>query len=101
MKELEADWRRVQSVWWLLMWRGTLGAVLIMYVGGFIIGLVGPFSRAAGDYLWSLVQIGDVVGGLVWWLYVVRMALRKKYKGFRLAVIKVDQKGTPRFPYGL
>ena len=61
-EELEVTWSHVISVWWLVMSEAApLGGVII----------------------------GSIIG-LVWGVVVMRMALRKTYKGFRLALIPVS-----------
>ncbi len=96
MDELEITWRYVLSVWWLIVWRAWLGGMLFGGIAGFIAGGVAgvilAFASSATSA--SLNEIGGMVGGiagivagLTWGVYVVRMALRKKYRGFRLALI--------------
>jgi hypothetical protein len=87
MHELELTWGRVLSVWWLVAWRGLVGSLLIGAAIGFVIGLVG---FAAGVTLDAIQLISTVAGGLVgllWAIVVVRMALKKKYGEFRLALV--------------
>jgi hypothetical protein len=87
MQELEVTLGRVFSVWWLLAWRGTLGAVLIGGVVGFIIGFVGALAGVRQETIASLSTIAGGLVGLGWAIVVVRMALRKHYGDFRLALV--------------
>lgn len=86
MQEIEPGWEQVLSIWWLLIWRGVLGGFAI----GFVIGLILNFGTAFG-FGAVLGTTGNllvgVVLGLIWWPFVIRMALRKKYKKFRIALI--------------
>src|SRR5262245_3455450 len=87
MQELEVTWGRVISVWWLFAWRGLLGSVVIGAAVGFVIGLAG---FAAGISLQAVNNISTVAGaavGLLWAIVVVRMALKKSYREFRVALI--------------
>jgi hypothetical protein len=87
LQELEITWERIISVWWLIVWRGVLGAVSIGFVVGFIMGAV---MGAAGVPLQTIQSVSGIVGlfiGLAWGIVVTRMALQKKYKGFRLALV--------------
>lgn len=88
MQELEVTWGRVMSVWWLLAWRSGLGAVLIGAAVGFVIGLVGALAGVSTDTITVLSTIAGAVVGLVWAIVVVRMALRKQYGEFRLALVR-------------
>ena len=86
-EELEITWGRVRSVWWLLVWRNIVGAMLL----GAVVGAVwGGIAAVAG----MGPEVGPVGGGIlgllvgiIWSLFVIRMALRKRYKGFRLALV--------------
>jgi cation transporter-like permease len=87
MQELEATWNRSMPVWWLLLWRGIVGG----FVFGAIIGAIAGVAAALlGGSVQDVVLFNSVLGpvvGIVWATFVVRMALRKKYAGFRIALI--------------
>jgi hypothetical protein len=80
-EELEATWTRVLSIWWLVVWRGILGAIV---VGG-LIGTIWEFFDRAGGTSGGFVL--GLVWGLVWGLFVVRMALRKRYRAFHIGLV--------------
>jgi hypothetical protein len=86
MQELEATWGRVLSVWWLIAWRGFFGGVVLGFLGGFIAGFV---CGAIGHAEWarSAGVAASLVLGLPWGVAVIRMALLKKYEGFRIALV--------------
>jgi hypothetical protein len=87
LQELEITWERVLSVWWLIVWRGVVGALSIGFVVGFILGAI---MGAAGVPLETIQSVSSIVGlviGLVWGIVVTWMALLKQYKGFRLALV--------------
>ena len=93
MQELEPSLPRTISVWWLIIWRGVLGAAIIGSIAGFIIGIVGAIVSVSPT---TMAATGGFIGlpiGIVWMIIVVRMALRKHYRDFRLALI-------PRNPAG-
>jgi ribose/xylose/arabinose/galactoside ABC-type transport system permease subunit len=90
MQELEPTWPRVLSVWWLISWRGMVGAMLLGAAAGFVLGIFVALLRLPE-------QIGTVGGGvmggiigLVWVVVVIRMALRKEYGDFRIALLPRD-----------
>lgn len=98
MQELEITWRRVIAIAWLIMWRGAIGGAVIGAVIGFIIGaiigFVGAMMKVPPDQSKSLVTIlagtAGLVWGLAWYCIVVRMALRKKFSGFRVALVQAN-----------
>ena len=51
MQELEATWGRVLRVWWLIVWRSILGAIVIGGVAGGILGFV-----VVGTFRWLLAD---------------------------------------------
>jgi hypothetical protein len=87
MQELEPSWQRVIAVWWLIFWRGTLGGVLLGAVVGFIEGFTGGMLGASPQSITVVTSISGGVVGLAWIILVVRMALRKHYGDFRIALV--------------
>jgi hypothetical protein len=88
MNELEMTWSRVICVWWLIAWRGLLGAVIIAFPIALLIGAAGAWL---GFDFQPVAIVGTVLAwlaGLAWGLFVVQMALRKHYKEFRLALVR-------------
>jgi len=86
MQDVELGWDKVLRVAWLLIWRGLFGGLVIGFLLGYAIdlglGLIfgQVLDRAAGALL-KLVVL------LVWWPFVVRMALKKRYRDFRVVLI--------------
>lgn len=87
MPELEITWKRVLSAWWLVLWRGFAGGILLGVLVGAIVGgtevLSGPLADAGPRV--SRILGGTV--GILWSIAVVRMGLRKNYRGFRIALL--------------
>ena len=88
--QLEITWQRAASVWWLIVWR----ALAMALIGGFIvgggIGLLGSFMGVSEE---TQVQVSTVIGslmGIFFGILATRMALQKKYKSFRIALLPVD-----------
>ena len=81
--ELEASWKNVAPVWWLVLWRATA-----LFLGGEVILAV----------LWELIVTSDAwdypnalsgVWGSLVMIWVVQSALQKRYKTFRIALTEV------------
>jgi len=90
MQELEATWGRAVSVWWLIQWRAIAGGLVTGGALGAVLGVVLAFtnwdsSQASPFYL----AVGAVLG-IVWTVIAVRMALRKKYRDFRIVLLPPD-----------
>jgi hypothetical protein len=92
MQELDPTLSRALRVWWLIMWRATLGALALGAVAGAVLGFVGAL---AGLPMASIQLAGGILGGLIgigWMIVVVRMALRKRYGEFRIALVPHDNR---------
>ena len=85
MQELEVTFSRVMSVWWLLVWRSTLGAVLFGAIAGAMLGFTFGLLRLPLDP--AVPGAAGGIAGFAWFVVVVRMALRKKYRTFRIALL--------------
>ena len=94
MHEIELTWVHVLKIWWLMLWRGVLMVLAAAFVAGATLGAIlvllkVPFvhdpvkMRFAGQIAGFLISIP------IYWV-VIWMALRKKYRDFRLAVIPPD-----------
>jgi hypothetical protein len=87
MQELEPTLSRALRVWWLIMWRGIVGASLIGAVAGLVLGLVGGLAGAPKT---ALAIAGGAMGGFIgigWMIVAVRMALLKRYGEFRIVLV--------------
>ena len=87
--ELEPTLKRTLSVWWLIAWRGTLCGALMGGVLGAVIGIVWFAFEGSQQTLQIVTTILGGLVGLAWGFVVLRMALRKKYSGFRIALVPV------------
>jgi hypothetical protein len=88
--ELEKTWGRAASIWWLFMWRGVLGGVILGGIVGFLIGIVGTMLGVPRETLIITTQIITLPIGLLWGIVVLRMGLKKKYRDFRIALVPRD-----------
>ena len=83
MPELDITWGRVIHVWWLIVWRGGLGAMLFAAIFGAIVGVVGELTRTTGPVTNAISFYSGSLIWVLWAIVVVRMALRKQYGEFR------------------
>jgi hypothetical protein len=69
-----------------------LGGLLLGAVLGFFVGLFAGLAGAANSPIAiALSTILGAAAGVGWLIVVVRMALRKRYRGFRIALIPLDE----------
>jgi len=86
MQDVELGWDKVLRIAWLLTWRGLLGGLVIGFLLGYVIDL--SLGLILGQVLDRTVgAVMKLVVLLVWWPFVVRMALKKRYRDFRIALI--------------
>jgi LytS/YehU family sensor histidine kinase len=77
------------------VWRATVGAAIFGFIfgglAGFVVGFVEGVMRVPHDTLLQSTRlaggIAGIIAGTIWGMFAVRMALRKRYSDFRLALI--------------
>ncbi len=86
-RDLEATWGRMLAVWWLIIWRAAvIGTVSVLVVGwalGFLMGAMGLDLR-------TIDLVGQIAALAIYALAVLvtlRMALKKRYGDFRIALV--------------
>lgn len=84
---LDATWPRVLAIWWLVVWRSSIGALMAALLIGFLIGFVGELAGWPTQTKVLASIVSGWVAGLVCGLIAIRMALRKRYSDFRLSLI--------------
>jgi hypothetical protein len=87
VQELEASLGRLLRIYWLFMWRSILGAVVIGFALGFILGLVLGALGVPLTQIRTISGVVGLVGGVFWALFCLKMALKKKYRDFRIMLV--------------
>lgn len=89
MREIQPGWGEILRITWLLIWRAMLGGFAMGFVLGIIVNMVAVY--VFGVLINSEVNLAiGLAVALLWWPQVVRMALKKHFKGFRIALIATD-----------
>ena len=86
MEEIEITFGRVARIWWAWSWRTGLFSILIGSVIGFVIGFISAmfrFKQAGG-----LILLLSGVAGVLLSIWMMTKILKKKYPGFRIALIR-------------
>ena len=86
MQELEPTWGRTISVWWLIAWRTFLVSAIRAAAGGASQGALEMWSASPAVAKWTPGVIISILEA-IWFIIVVRMALSKHYKEFRIALL--------------
>jgi hypothetical protein len=81
----DITWRRLAAIWWLILWRGLVGGMVVGGVLGFVIGVVGAILGLGNSGV--VAGIAGLMLSIVWGMFVLRMALIKKYSDFRLILV--------------
>ena len=87
MQELEPTWKRTLSVWWLITWRGFVGFLLLGLAIAVLVDSLATLIGGRSEILSVIGAIAVWVLSIIWGLLVVRMALKKHYRHFRVALI--------------
>lgn len=86
MQDVDPSWDKMLRIVWLLTWRGLAGGMAISFLLGLVINL--GLGVGLGVVLSPRVNAAmGVVVMLAWWPFVVRMALKKRYRDFRVVLI--------------
>jgi tetrahydromethanopterin S-methyltransferase subunit C len=98
--EVEINIRRLLSIWWLIVWRGVVLGFLLGAVVGAVVGAITGMIMAMTIHPLDLAQVQQTARatslvvcvplGIAWYAVVIRMALRKRYKDFRIALVSLD-----------
>ena len=89
-QELEVTWGRVFSVWWLMVWRFSIFIGLLSFLAGVFLAAIVILVAESRESATVLGGVAGLAVGLVVAVFVVRMALRKKYKTFRIALVPAE-----------
>jgi hypothetical protein len=88
MQPIDMTWGRLCRIYWLFLWRHTVGGVLLVILAGAEILI---FRHSLVPNRHAVLILDAVICPLVnvvWAFFVIRMALRKQYRGFRLIMIE-------------
>jgi hypothetical protein len=96
--KLEPTWSDAIAVWWLIVWRTFVGALLLGGIVSFIISFIDEAFDESITRISTVVIIAIMgwIVGVAWHVAVVKMALQKKYSDFYLVLAPTDT-GENRF----
>jgi hypothetical protein len=75
------SWFEGISIGWFLLWRNLLAGFLV----GFVVGFIGGF---VGIPRYIYIGASAVASFLLVWPIVLSQLLRKRFKGFRLEIVR-------------
>jgi hypothetical protein len=85
--ELPVTWKRVFKIWWLLLWRSLSLSALGGALFGAFVGFVGTLMGMPQESISVFAQATGFMVGNMAFLFIVWTAFRKRFKGFRLAIV--------------
>ena len=97
-KEMRPKWGVVARVWWLFFWRGTAMPIAAGALVGFIVGVAHGLLGFDVGLRHAIILIASAVFGIASSLVAVSMGLRKRYRGFRLVIVKDGPAAEPPLP---
>ena len=87
---IEATWGIAAKIWWWIIWRSLLSALVGGFILGLIIGIIGTMiglNNAAIQL--PAMLLGGVFGVLVN-IFFTKKIIGKKFKGFSLVLLKTE-----------
>lgn len=87
----EVTWSRLGRVWWLMFWRTTVMFVVLSAAGGVLTGVAQEhlgFGYETARIVYTALALpafGAAAFVALW------MAFRKRFRGFRLAIVPTSQ----------
>jgi uncharacterized membrane protein YdjX (TVP38/TMEM64 family) len=87
MREIDITIGRLLRIYWLLLWRGSIGGGVIGALFGFVIGFIMAIAGSTREHVTLVTSIAGLVIGAIWAFVVVRMAIEKEYDDFRIALV--------------
>ncbi len=86
----ELTYRESLAAMWLLLWRGMVIGGGLGFLVGFVLGLVGSAMGHGQDPALQVLIFVLATSVSIFYVYplIIRMALRKQFKGFRLQVTR-------------
>lgn len=89
-KEIPLQWSHILSFWWCCFWRMVAGVVPLVLIVAFA---VYKSTEPKADLFPLLLILSASFATLIWHIITLRMAMMKRYKTFRIAIIhKESQK---------
>jgi hypothetical protein len=87
MQELQITWPRIISVWWLIVWRISIGSMIIsVVINTFIYSIDAMLHLSTTSHIFISVIISLPIQA-AWSIIVVRMAMKRKYGKFSLMLM--------------
>jgi len=85
-QELEVKWNHALRIYWAWLWRSLLFSILFGGIFGFGLGFIASMLNLIN--IQPLFTLFGVIVGIVVSIWMLRNILRKKFKGFHIALIR-------------
>lgn len=87
----EVTWSRLWRIWWLMFWRTVVMFVVVSVAGGVLTGIAQEhlgFGPDTARIVYTALPL-PIFGVAAF--TAISMALRKRFRGFRLAIVPTSQ----------
>lgn len=85
LHELEIKWNHVARIYWAWIWRTCLFSILFGIIFGLALGFAASMLNLI--HIQPLFAAFGAIVGIIVGLFMMRRILKKRYRGFRLAII--------------
>lgn len=90
MEELEVTWTYAIKLWWSLLWRSLIFILPASILAGIVIGVIfSIISVNIQEYIYIPQLFGAAIG-IYLSVRAMKIILTKTFKGYRIALIKVE-----------
>ena len=89
---LEPTWKRATTIWWAIAWRGFVLWLAVAVVVSTILEATGMSVENPSHNTRILTGILVIVPGIPTGIYVVKLILRKRFREFRICVVRSERK---------
>ncbi|WP_199609523.1 hypothetical protein [Flocculibacter collagenilyticus] len=90
MEEIEVKWIHAMQVWWSWFWRTMVWVLPVSFIIGVIVGVMfNVLDLSMYDNIYLIQMFGGAIG-IYFSIKVMKKVLNKTFKGYRIALIKVD-----------
>jgi hypothetical protein len=91
MERIEPTRQLAVKVWWAFIWRAFLMVMAAGFVVGLVFGLLGSAVGLSQETMGGISSFLGLVIGVGVSIEVMYRILRKKFKGFEIAVIRAEE----------
>lgn len=90
MEEVSVTWMHAARVWWSFFWRMMLWTMPSAVAVGFVVGIAFAITGTPIEPYEILMQLIGGLIGVFFSVLAMKVVLSKRFNGYRLALVKID-----------